>query len=128
MGLPPGLRALMPKRNKTARKSESALDKFSRKRGRGRPPKVTPSEIRGRGDNYRGIFGQVWDQFWPLLSQAQTEQDVVRAFEEGASPYGRKFVPLAGLTLRVVHESEVSKANAVADQFPRRFVGRLRMD
>jgi hypothetical protein len=55
------------------------------------------------------ILGQVWDRLWPLLSQAQTEQDVVRALEEGASPYAREFLPIAGLGLRVIRDRRFPK-------------------
>jgi hypothetical protein len=45
------------------------------KRGRGRPARVRPSEIRGRADNYRFIFSQVWerlhDRKFPKRRQAQ---------------------------------------------------------
>jgi hypothetical protein len=81
------------------------LDTFS-KRPRGRPKKVSPSEIRGRADNYRRMLEQVWDGLWLLLAQAQTEEDVIRAFDKGASPYTQQFTPaLAELILDVMRES-----------------------
>jgi hypothetical protein len=86
-------------------KPEKRLDTFSQKRSRGRPRKVIPSETSGRAQNYRGILNQVWDRLWPLLEQAQTEEDVTTAFDERASMYAREFMPaLAGLVLEVIRE------------------------
>jgi len=95
----------MPKRKKIAKKLTNPLDRFSQKRGRGRPPRLRPTEIRGRADNYRSILGQVWGRLWPRLSQARTDQEVIDSFLEGASPYAQEFVPaLANLISRVLHE------------------------
>lgn len=95
----------MTPRKKASLKPQKPLDTFSKKRTRGRPCKVIPSETSGRGRNYRGILNVVWDQLWPLLEQAQTEEDVTKAFNEGASPYAREFMPaLAGLVLEVMHD------------------------
>ena len=95
----------MAKQKRVAPKAVNPLDTFSIKRPRGRPRKVNPSEIRARADNYRRMLNQVWDTLGPLLAQAQTEEDVITAFDEGASPYGREFIPaLAGLVLEVMRE------------------------
>jgi len=99
----------MAKRKKPAKKLNKALDTFSEKRARGRPARMRSSEVRGRADNYRGIFDQVWDLLWPLLSHAQTEADVIRAFQQGASPYDREFLHLAGLVLHVLREPKFPK-------------------
>jgi len=94
----------MTKHKETAPKLVLPLDAFS-KRSRGRPRKVRPPEIRGRADNYRRMLDHVWGQLWLLLAQAQTEEDVIRAFDEGASPYTQQFIPaLAGLILEVIRE------------------------
>jgi hypothetical protein len=51
------------------------------------------------------ILNEVWDRLWPLLVEARTQEDVIRAFEEGASQYTKEFMPaLAGLVIEVVHE------------------------
>jgi hypothetical protein len=64
----------------------------------------------GRAGHYRIIFGQVWGRLWPLLSKAQNEEDVIKAFQEGASPYTPHFVPaLASLTLMVIRERRFPK-------------------
>ncbi len=69
------------------KKLQKPLDTFSEKRGRGRPPRVGPSVIRGRADNYRSTLKHVWDRLWPRLSQARTDQQVIDAFLESANPY-----------------------------------------
>jgi hypothetical protein len=80
--------------------------KSGSERGRGRPPKIRSSEVFGRAEHWRGILEQVWDRLWPLLSTAQSEEEVTKAFQEGACPYDRHFVPgLSALTLQVLRES-----------------------
>lgn len=100
----------MRKRERTAKRLKNLVDRGSRKRGRGRPPKVRYSEIRGRADNYRFILGQVWDRLWPRLSRVQTDQEVIDAFVEEAQPYAPNFVPgLANLVFRVLKDTKFPK-------------------
>jgi hypothetical protein len=95
---------------KRPRSPQKTLDEFSAKRGRGRPPNLPRSWIVGRAGNYRFILDQVWDRLWPLLSKVDSETDVTEAFQQGASPYDRQFVPaMAGLVLRVLHEPRFPK-------------------
>ena len=71
---------------------------------------MRPTEIRGRADNYRSILGQVWDRLWPRISQALTDQEVIDAFLENASPYAQEFVPaMANLIFRVLRERKFPK-------------------
>jgi hypothetical protein len=108
----------MRKRKKIAKKLIIPLDTFSQKRGRGRPPRVRPTEIRGRADRYRFIFGQVWDRLWPKLSQALTDRDVIDAFCAGASPYAQDFVPgLANVIYRVLREPKFPKRSEAQINF-----------
>ena len=68
------------------------------------------SEIRGRADNFRFIFGQVWDRLWPRLLRATTDQEVVDSFLEGATPYAQEFVPaLANLIFGVLRDPKFPK-------------------
>jgi hypothetical protein len=100
----------MRKRKKIAKQLTNPLDSFSRKRGRGRPPRVRSTEIRGRADNYRFIFGNIWERLWPRLSRALTDQEIIDSFLEGATPYAEEFVPaLANLILRVLRERKFPK-------------------
>lgn len=90
-------------------KPQKALDTFSEKRGRGRPG-VRPSEITGRADNYRMIFGYIWDRLRKPLLAAKSEIEVIKVFEENAQPYTREFMPmLAGLVFKVIREHKFPK-------------------
>jgi hypothetical protein len=67
-------------------------------------------EIRGRADSFRYIFNEVWGRLWPHLQQAENEQDVIQAFDDGAQPYRAQFVPsLASLVLQIRHDSDFPK-------------------
>ncbi len=100
----------MAKTKKVARKRNQPLDTFPAKPGRGRRARIRPAEVAGRADNFRGIFEDVWDRLWPLLEKATGEEDVARAFQDGASPYQRgQFVPLAALAFQVIHERRFPK-------------------
>jgi hypothetical protein len=71
---------------------------------------VRPSEIRGRADSYRFIFGQVWDRLWSRLSLATTDQEVIDSFLVGATPYAQEFVPaFANLIFRVLRDPKFPK-------------------
>jgi hypothetical protein len=97
----------MDKHEKPEEKPKKPLDTFSEKRARGRPARMRPSEIAGRAGGYRIIFDQVWDRLWPLLSKAQNEAEVTEAFQQGACPYDRSFVPsMAGLVLKIINEKK----------------------
>jgi hypothetical protein len=99
----------MPKRTKQALKPKNPLDTVSGKRGRGRPG-VRASEIVGRATNYRWILEQLWKRLAGPLLKAQTEEEIIRAFRENASPYEQEFVPvLAPLILRVLNEPKFPK-------------------
>ena len=84
----------------------------------GRPPKIRASEVYGRAEHWRGVLEQVWDRLWPVLSKAQSEEEVTTAFQDGASPYDQYFVPsLSGLTLRVLRESTLPKRRKPLQRF-----------
>ena len=101
--------AYMPKRRNRELKPQLPLDTFSEKRGRGRRG-VRPSEITGRANNYRMVFGYVWDRLRIPLMAAKDEIEVIKAFEENAQPYTREFMPmLAGLVLKVIRERKFPK-------------------
>jgi hypothetical protein len=108
----------MVKRETLASRRKKPLDTFQAKRGRGRPTHVSPSETYGRAGNYRFIFDQVWDRLWPLLSEAQSESEVIAAFQQGASPYDRQFLPWIGqLALRVLREPKFPKRRSAQVDF-----------
>lgn len=101
--------AEIKKSAKQVQKPKQGLDSWRKKPRRGRRARMRASEIRGRADNYRWIFEQVWDRLWPLLSKAGSEAEVTEAFEEGANPYQREFVPFAPLALKVLRERRFPK-------------------
>jgi hypothetical protein len=106
----------MTKHKKTAEPPKNLPDAAPKKRGRGRPPKVRPSEIKGRADNYRGNLQNVWERFWPVLSEAQTKEDVVTALQN-ARPYDREFAPWASLILAVIKEWNFPKTQRARINF-----------
>ena len=112
----PRLSAEIRQRDARVKKAEIPLDTVREKRRPGRRAQLRPSDIAGRAANNRWILNQVWDRLWPLLSKAQTEEAVVKAFQEGGSPYDRGFMPfLAGLVIKVMNEPK----------FPRRREARI---
>lgn len=89
---------------------KKALDRFSQKRGKGRPATVRFTEIVGRADNNRWILDQVWERLWPLLSRVNSEGEVTKAFEQGAGPYTMQYVPtFSALILGVLREKTFPK-------------------
>jgi hypothetical protein len=85
---------------------------------RGRPPTIGGSEVYGRAESFRDNLAQVWDRLWPLLSNAHSEAEVTKAFQDGASPYDRYFVPgLSALTLQVLRESTLPKGPKPLQRF-----------
>jgi len=73
--------AKLRKRNASAKEAKITLDKVSEKRRPEPQARMRPSEIAGRAANNRWILNQVWDRLWPLLSEAQNEEDVIKAFQ-----------------------------------------------
>lgn len=68
------------------------------------------SEVFGRSEHYRWILEQVWERLRQPLLQAQTEEEVVKAFAENANPYSQQFVPaLAPLILRALRDPKFPK-------------------
>ena len=99
----------MAKPKNAQEKAKNILDMAPEKGRQGPKPKVSPSAVRGCADNYRGLFDKVWDQLWPQLSQAQTEDDVIRTFREGY-PGEHEFMPYrAPLILKVLKERTFPK-------------------
>jgi hypothetical protein len=99
----------MAKQKSAQKKAGNTLDTVSQKGRRGPKPKVDASVVRGRADNFRGLLDNVWDRLWPQLSQAQTADDVIRAFRE-QYPGEHEFMPdLASLVLKVLKERTFPK-------------------
>ncbi len=83
----------MPKLQKRDRKTEKAIDTFSKKRGRGRPQSIPRSWVIGHADNCRFSLAQVWPKLCDPLLGAQTEEEVTAVFENYGQPYAGDFVP-----------------------------------
>jgi hypothetical protein len=49
--------------------------------GRGRPPKVNPSWVRGTADSYRWVLEQKWNDLGAHLLAAQTTEEVIHALQ-----------------------------------------------
>jgi hypothetical protein len=98
----------MTRHKKAPENANNPLDRFSPKRGRGRPPKVSASAIAGHAYNNRGILQNIWNRLWPALSDAQTEHDVVKAFQD-AAPGESNFTPYAQLILTVLKDPKFPK-------------------
>lgn len=71
---------------------------------------MATTEIVGRAENYRRIFGYVWDRLREPLLSARNEAEVTQAFETHAQSYDREFVPLhAHIILKVIREGRFPK-------------------
>lgn len=100
----------MAKRPKPIAKAEKTVDAFSENRGRGRPNHVLHSEVIGRAENYRGIFGQIWSELRGPVIAANRAGEITEAFEKHAPAYAREFVPrLAQDILNVIRDPKFPK-------------------
>lgn len=85
-----------------SKKSKKPLDGYSEKKRRGRHPKVVASWVRGRADNYRFIFNQIWQHIWPGLSKAEKYEDVIQCLRNaGIGAYALELELIANLILAV---------------------------
>jgi hypothetical protein len=96
-------------KSKKARKAvRNPLDRFSLKRGPGRPVKVVPSAVRGRADNWRVSLARLWPHLEAPLLAAQSADEVSKALEV-AMPGSNEFPPHAELFFRVLKDSRFPK-------------------
>jgi hypothetical protein len=98
----------MRKAKKVKKKARNPLDRFSLKRGPGRPVKVVPSAVRGRADNWRFSLARLWPDLEAPLLAAQSADEVSKAFEV-AMPGSNEFPPHAELFLRVLKDAKLPK-------------------
>jgi hypothetical protein len=105
----------MAARKKVRKNSAKRLDNVLRKRPRGRPG-VRPSEIRGRADNYRIIFEQIWDSVGEKVVQAETVEDVIEALN-AAPQHIEEFRAITGLILKVKREKKFPKTRLAQINF-----------
>src|SRR5690242_9276499 len=83
----------MAERKRTKKKPEKGLDTFSQKRPAGRPWRARASEVAGRSYNLRLQFSQIWNIVGESLLRAQTEEDVVKAFDSAGQYWRNEFGP-----------------------------------
>jgi len=108
----------MKRREKAAKKPQKPLDSTPAKRARGPGRRIQPSWVVGRAQNYKVILDLVWNQLWPLLANATSEQEVAQAFHEGARPYQRgELLGQAALALRVLQERKFPKTRRARINF-----------
>jgi hypothetical protein len=105
----------MQKGKRTEKKTRRPLDTILGKKARGRPG-VRPSEIRGRGDHYRDLFAQIWDTVGEQLLRAETEEEVLKAFDAEAH-YKSEFGPIAALILKIKREKRFPKTRQARINF-----------
>jgi|SRR4029077_3146345 len=98
----------MAKLKKARESAKNLLDRFSTKRGRGRPIKVVPTAVTGRAANYREFLPRVWNELEGLLLAAKGPADVVKAFE-AVLPGNNEFLPLAPLIFEVINDPQFPK-------------------
>lgn len=98
----------MGKGKKAKTTSRNPLDRFSLKRGPGRPVKVVPSAVRGRADNWRHSLTRLWDDLEGPLLAAESPDDVSRAFET-VLPGNNEFPPYAEVIFRASKDPKLPK-------------------
>lgn len=106
----------MAKRKRGLESAQNPLDRFSTKRGRGRPINVVPSAVSGRAANYRGVLPLIWNDLEGPLLKAQAEDDVIKAFQV-AQPGGNEFSALAPLILKVLKDPKFPKRRTARINF-----------
>jgi hypothetical protein len=100
----------MKKLKKPLKGPQKPLDRVSGKRGRGRPQDIPRSWVIGRAENYRGNLAQVWSELSGSLVAAETEEQVVAAFQNYGQPYAGEFVPrLASDILTLIRDLNFPK-------------------
>jgi hypothetical protein len=93
------------------------LEVGSEKKRRGPKRRVNPSAARGLADNHRVFLSGFWDQLWPQLSQAQTEEDVTAAFRVIPSAAYNPMLRQSGLILEVIKEKMFPKRREAQIKF-----------
>jgi hypothetical protein len=104
----PELTAIKGSPKKSKKIMKNLLDRYSGKRGRGRPVKVVPSAVRGRADNYRVWLTHLWNALGALLLAADTQENVIKAFQT-VLPGNNEFPPHAELILKILKDRNFPK-------------------
>ncbi len=84
----------------------------SKKRGRGRPPKIDPSTVVGAADTYRTWFPQFWPKLGPRLLAAESSREVSTALRELAAGVSASLVPYSELIFKIVRDPNFPTARS----------------
>jgi hypothetical protein len=89
----------------------SFADRFSRKRGRGRPSEVVAAAVRNNADRLRNRLAYIWNELEIPLLAAPTEQEVANAVRDVApgAPDSDDLIRLAPLILKVKDDPKFPK-------------------
>src|ERR1700688_4785681 len=98
----------MTKRKKAKKTARNPLDRFSLRRGPGRPVKVVPSAVRGRADNWRVSLARFWGDLEGPLLAAESQDDVSKAFE-AVLPGNNEFPPHSEVIFRALNDPKFPK-------------------
>jgi hypothetical protein len=79
-------------------------DRPPKKRKRGRPAHIGPSEVVGSADIYRLWFQEHWSKLGPRFIAARSEEDVRQAIAEHAPGLIGNLAPYLELILRILHD------------------------
>ena len=90
-------------------KDQEAQDRISegglsKKRRRGRPVSIEPSEVVGSADTYRLWFEQLWSKLGPRLLAARSSEEITMAIRENASDVSVSLAPYSELILQIVRD------------------------
>src|SRR5882672_6938269 len=83
---------------------ENISTRPSKKRGRGRPPKINPSTVVGGADTYRTWLPQFWSKLGPRLLAAKSSKEISAALRELAAGVSASLVPYSELILKIVRD------------------------
>jgi hypothetical protein len=92
------------------KKPKNAIDKVFGKARPGPDPRIPAATVVGRADNYRIFLGNFWKMLWPLLSRANSEEDVKAAFQTVAQGEAN-FSPFAHLILKIKNDPKFPKTS-----------------
>jgi hypothetical protein len=94
----------MPTKGKNPPMQKEVLAGPSKKRGRGRPPKIDPSTVVGAADTYRTWLPQFWSKLGPRLLAAKSSKEISAAIRELAAGVSASLVPYSELILKIVRD------------------------
>jgi hypothetical protein len=98
----------MRKRKRVRKEPKNWLDRFSLKRGPGRPATVSAEAVRSRADGWRVSLARLWPDLEGPLLAAESPDDVAKAFQS-ALPGNNEFPPYSEVIFRTLKEPNFPK-------------------